>query len=99
MKSLLRPSLSRPLIITGNFRRSRTFATEPYSPSSGHSEPGWLVNCSFDEGCDVGLSFKQDAIYWHENGNLYVSYSGPQRSKVWMLEAAFCFGVSECGTC
>jgi hypothetical protein len=66
-----------------------------YSPSSGHSEPGWLVNCSFDEGCDVGLSFKQDAIYWHESGNLYVSYCGPQRSKVWVLETAFCFGVSE----
>jgi hypothetical protein len=68
-----------------------------YSPSSGHSEPGWLVNCSFDEGCDVGLSFKQDAIYWHESGNLYVSYCGPQRSKVWVLETALCAGVSEWG--
>ena len=68
-----------------------------YSPTTGHSEPGWLVNCSFDDGCDIGLSFKQDAIYWREGGDLFVSYCGPQRSKVWVLETAFCFGVSEWG--
>ena len=34
-----------------------------YSPSTGHAEPGWLVNCSFIEGCEIGLAFKQDAIY------------------------------------
>jgi hypothetical protein len=68
-----------------------------YSPSTGHSEPGWLVNCSFGEGCDIGLLFKQDAIYWGENGNLFVSYCGPQRSKVWVLETTFCFGVKEWG--
>jgi len=68
-----------------------------YSPTTGHSEPGWLVNCSFDEGCDIGLLFKQDAIYWGEGGNLFVSYCGPQRSKVWVLETAFCIGVEEWG--
>ena len=68
-----------------------------YSPSSGHSEPGWLVNCSFDEGCDIGLSFKQDAIYWGEDGNLFVSYCGPQRAKIWVLETAFTISVSEWG--
>ena len=68
-----------------------------YSPSTGHSEPGWLVNCSFEEGCDIGLSFKQDAIYWGENGDLFVSYCGLQRSKVWVLETAFNINVSEWG--
>ena len=68
-----------------------------YSPTTGHSEPGWLVNCSYDEGCDIGLSFKQDAIYWGEDGNLFVSCCGSQRSKVWVLETAFSFGVSEWG--
>jgi hypothetical protein len=68
-----------------------------YSPTTRHSEPGWLVNCSFDEGCDIGLMFKQDAIYWGENGSLFVSYCGPQRSKVWVLETALCVGVSEWG--
>ena len=68
-----------------------------YSPTTGHSEPGWLVNCSYDEGCDIGLLFKQDAIYWGEGGNLFVSYCGPQRSKVWVLETAFSIGVSEWG--
>jgi hypothetical protein len=68
-----------------------------YSPSTGHSEPGWLVNCSFEEACDIGLSFKQDAIYWGENGDLFVSYCGRQRSKVWVLETAFSINVSEWG--
>jgi hypothetical protein len=68
-----------------------------YSPTAGHSEPGWLVNCSFDEGCDIGLLFKQDAIYWGGGGNLFVSYCGPQRSKVWVLETALCIGVEEWG--
>ena len=68
-----------------------------YSPATGHSEPGWLVNCSFDEGCDIGLLFKQDAIYWGEDGNLFVSYCGPKRLKVWVLETAFSYGVSEWG--
>jgi len=68
-----------------------------YSSSTGHSEPGWLVNCSFEEGCDIGLSFKQDAIYWGENGDLFVSYCGLQRSKVWVLETALSINVSEWG--
>ena len=68
-----------------------------YSPTTGHSEPGWLVNCSFEGGCDIGLSFKQDAIYLGEDGNLFVSYCGFQRSKVWVLETAFTIGVSEWG--
>jgi len=68
-----------------------------YSPSTGHAEPGWLVNCSFDEGCDIGLFFKQDAIYWGEGGNLFVSYCGAQRSKVWVLETACNVRVSEWG--
>jgi hypothetical protein len=53
-----------------------------YAPSTGHAEPGWLVNCSFVEGCDIGQRFKQDAIYWGECGQLFVSYCGEYRSKV-----------------
>jgi hypothetical protein len=55
------------------------------------------VNCSFEEGCDIGLMFKQDAIYWGENGSLFVSYCGPERSKVWVLETEFSLGVNVWG--
>ena len=66
-----------------------------YSPTTGHSESGWLVNCSDDEGSDIGLLFKQDAIYWGENGSFFVSYCWPQRSKLWVLETALSVGVNE----
>ena len=68
-----------------------------YSPSTGHAEPGWLVNCSFAQGCDIGLSFKQDAIYWSEVGQLFVSYCGVQRSKVHLFDIGHCQRVSEWG--
>ena len=68
-----------------------------YSPSTGHAEPGWLVNCSFAQGCDIGLSFKQDAIYWSEAGQLFVSYCGVQRSKVHLFDIGHCQSVSEWG--
>ena len=68
-----------------------------YSPSTGHAEPGWLVNCSFAQGCDIGLSFKQDAIYWGETGQLFVSYCGVQRSKVYLFDIGHCHSVMEWG--
>ena len=68
-----------------------------YSPSTGHAEPGWLVNCSFAQGCDIGLFFKQDAIYWGETGQLFVSYCGVQRSKVHLFDIRYCQSVSEWG--
>ena len=68
-----------------------------YSPSTGHAEPGWLVNCSFAQGCDIGLSFKQDAIYWGGTGQLFVSYCGVQRSKVYLFDIGHCHSVMEWG--
>jgi len=68
-----------------------------YSPSTGHAEPGWLVNCSFAQGCDTGLSFKQDAIYWGGTGQLFVSYCGVQRSKVYLFDIGHCHSVMEWG--
>jgi hypothetical protein len=44
-----------------------------YSPSTGHAKPGWLVNCSFIESCEIGLAFKQNAIYRGGGEQLFVS--------------------------
>lgn len=43
-----------------------------YSPSSGHSEPGWAFDAPIAEGLDIGRRFRQDAIYAVEGGRLIV---------------------------
>lgn len=48
-----------------------------YSPTSGHTEPSWAIQLAFDEACDLGLAYKQDAIYWVERGQLFVSKCEP----------------------
>jgi hypothetical protein len=58
---------------------------------------GLVGKAPFIDTFDLGLAFKQDDIYWGEDGNLFVSYCGPKRSKVWVLETAFSYGVSEWG--
>src|SRR5207248_2109075 len=35
-----------------------------YSPITGHAEPGWAVDIAFEAACDLGLRFRQDAIYF-----------------------------------
>jgi hypothetical protein len=53
-----------------------------YSPTTGHAEPSWATEMSFDEACDLGLRFLQDAIF-HVKGNvLSVSYCDDRRSLV-----------------
>lgn len=44
-----------------------------YSPTSGHAEPGWAVEMPWDEACDIGLRFKQDAIYTVKGDELSVT--------------------------
>ena len=53
-----------------------------FSPSSGHCEPGWAVDMPFHEACDVGLRFKQDAIYVVRQGDLYVTYCDARRELI-----------------
>ena len=45
-----------------------------YSPTSGHREPGWAAAIDFETACDLGLRFKQDAIYYVKSDKLCVSY-------------------------
>jgi hypothetical protein len=51
-----------------------------YSPSTGHAEPGWAVEIDFATACDVGLQFKQEAIYFVVGDTLSVSYCDTRRA-------------------
>lgn len=53
-----------------------------YSPDTGLSESGWMVNCGWEQGCDIGLTFKQDAIYYVSSDKLSVSYCDDRRTKI-----------------
>jgi hypothetical protein len=50
-----------------------------YSPSTGHAEPGWAVALSFDTACEIGLRYRQDAIYFVSQDVLSVSYCDARR--------------------
>ena len=57
-----------------------------FSPHSGHREPGWAVDLPWDAACDVGLQYKQDAIY-HVNGNtLEISFCDARRRLISVAE-------------
>ena len=34
-----------------------------FSPKTGHSEPSWAAEIPLDEACDLGMRYRQDAIY------------------------------------
>jgi hypothetical protein len=50
-----------------------------YSPDTGHAEPGFAASLPFEAACDLGLKFKQDAIYYVDSGTLHVSYCDHRR--------------------
>jgi len=50
-----------------------------YSPVTLHAEPGWAAPLSFAAACEIGLRFRQDAIYYVKNGMLYVSHCDRRR--------------------
>jgi len=53
-----------------------------YSPTTSHAEPSWAVVMPFDEACDFGLRFEQDAIYVVCGDELFVSYCDAKRALV-----------------
>ncbi|CAB1276450.1 DUF3293 domain-containing protein [Candidatus Nitrosacidococcus tergens] len=55
-----------------------------YSPTTGHAEPGWATAISFDIACNIGQLFYQDAIYYVESNQLYVSFCDHRRFKVFV---------------
>lgn len=44
-----------------------------FNPDSGHAEPGWAAALTFEDACQLGEDFLQDAIYFVSNGLLAVS--------------------------
>ncbi len=53
-----------------------------YSPENGHAEPGWAVELNFDEACTLGLCFRQHALYWVVEDQLFVSLCDSERQCV-----------------
>jgi Protein of unknown function (DUF3293) len=62
--------LTAELAAMGVWRRQIT----GYSPSTGHAEPGWAVELSLNDACDLGLRYKQDAIYYVTRDELWVTF-------------------------
>ena len=50
-----------------------------YSPDTVHMEPSWCVQLSWDPACDIGLKYKQDAIYYVKDDTLYISFCDDKR--------------------
>lgn len=43
-----------------------------YSPTTGHAEPGWAVEMTLSDACDLGLRYLQHAIYFVSGDELRV---------------------------
>jgi len=53
-----------------------------FSPETAHSEPGWAVNAGWQQACEIGMNFKQDAIYFVAGNSLSVSFCDEKRKLV-----------------
>ena len=64
-----------------------------YSPESGHEEPGWAADLSkrdddapglqsWQDACDLGLKYRQDAIYVVKEDQLFVTFCDTRRQLV-----------------
>lgn len=53
-----------------------------YSPRTGHAEPGFAVMLSFEQACDLGLRYEQDALYFISGGTLFVSHCDHRRTLI-----------------
>ncbi len=51
-----------------------------YSPVTQHAEAGYAAALEFEEACNIGVQFKQDAIYYVSCGTLFVSYCDHRRN-------------------
>jgi len=53
-----------------------------FSPTSGHAEPSWAAELSFESACDLGLRVHQDAIYFIDGDELSVSFCDARRKPI-----------------
>lgn len=45
-----------------------------FDPDTSHCEAGFIAELNWQEACDIGLEFKQDAIYFVSGDELFVTY-------------------------
>jgi hypothetical protein len=45
-----------------------------FSPATGHREPGWAVALNLKAACEIGLRFRQEAIFYVAGDALGVSF-------------------------
>jgi hypothetical protein len=50
-----------------------------YSPTTGHTEPGWAVALDWQLACDLCLEYLQDALYVVDGDALYVTHCDERR--------------------
>jgi hypothetical protein len=55
-----------------------------YSPTTRHAEPGWAIELPFDDACDLGQKFLQDAIYFIDEDQFFVSHCDDRRQMVFV---------------
>jgi hypothetical protein len=53
-----------------------------YSPDTLHAEPGWAAGVAWHQGCELGLKYRQDAIYVVQEGQLLVTFCDARRQLV-----------------
>jgi hypothetical protein len=53
-----------------------------FSPETGHAEPGWAAGMPWQDACDLGVKYKQDAIYVVKNDDLFVTFCDKRRQLV-----------------
>ena len=53
-----------------------------YSPKTSHAEPGWAVELPLEAACDLGIRFRQDAIYWISGNQLSVTFCDDRQGLV-----------------
>lgn len=53
-----------------------------FSPSTGHAEPGWAVELSWEAACEIGRRYRQDAVYFVRGDLLYVTCCDLNRRKL-----------------
>ena len=53
-----------------------------FSPETGHAEPGWAAGIPWQEACDLGVKYRQDAIYVVKEDQLFVTFCDARRQLV-----------------
>ena len=65
-----------------NSRKTWMVSIEGYSPEAGHAESGWCTMMGFDEACEMGLRYLQDAIFHVKDDLLSVTFCDQRRKLV-----------------